>query len=125
MPQRTIKAVTIVDPPPVSSGAEAVWAGHQYQELEKAVSKVWGVSEVVLPEPTNIKYTQGYESRAAVNFENGAINVETVDSRNPQRIGCDAIITTALAPASPTVDQFSSRDVPINGEPALYGQVLQ
>ena len=125
LPQRTIKAVTIVDPPPVSSGAEAVWAGHQYQELEKAVSKVWGVSEVVLPEPTKyVKYTQGYESRAAVNFENGAINVETVDSRNPQRSLRDAIITTALAPASPTVDQFSSRDVPINGEPALYGQVL-
>ena len=125
LPQRTIKAVTIAEPAPVINGAEAAWAGQQYQELEKAVSKVWGVNEVVLPEPSKyVKYTQGYEARAAVNFENGALNVETVDSRNPQRSLRDAIITTALAPASPKVDQFSARDVPLNGEPALYGQVL-
>ena len=124
MPQRNIKAVTIAEPVAVHNGAEAAWAGQQYKDLEKAVGKVWGVNEVVLPEPTKyVKYTDGYESRSAVNFKDGSINVETVDSRNPQRSLRDAIISTALAPASPAVDQFSARDVPLNGDPALYGQL--
>ena len=123
--QRNIKAVPIAEPVTPGNGAEAAWAGQQYRALEQAVSKVWGQDEVVLPAPTKyVKYTQGYEARAAVNFENGQIRVETVDSRNPQRSLRDAIISTALAPASPVVDQFSASDVPMNGDPALYGQLV-
>ena len=78
----------------------------------------------MLPSPKEfVKYTQDYEARAQVNFENGAVVIETV-SPYPTRSLKDAIVSMALAPASPAVDQFSAKDIILNGNPALYGQLL-
>src|SRR5574340_86747 len=54
--------------------------------------KKWGKKETRLPDRTHyVKYTQGYLSRAIVDFDRGEITVETLDGKNPDRSLKDAI----------------------------------
>jgi len=96
--------------------------------LQGNAGKKWGKKEARLPDRTHyVKYTQGYLSRAIVDFDRGEITVETLDEKNPAASLKDAIITTLLTPDDPrAVDLFSDSSIKLTGErdPYLLGLVL-
>lgn len=95
--------------------------------LSGKVSKKWGKDETRLPDRTHyVKYTQGYLSRAIVDFDKGEITVETLDDKNPERSLKNAIVTTLLTPDDPrAVDLFSDKSIRLSSEhdPYLLGLV--
>ena len=101
------------------------WTPEAEEHLRKEVSKVWGRDEVIVPERKEyVKYTQDYRTRADVDFENGVLVIETVDTVNPVRSLKEAIVSTVLTPGDYTrVDLYSDREPPADGTPFLYGQV--
>lgn len=96
--------------------------------LQGNAGKKWGRKEARLPDRTHyVKYTQGYLSRAIVDFDRGEITVETLDEKNPDNSLKDAIVTTLLTPDDPrAVDLFSDSSIKLTGErdPYLLGLVL-
>jgi membrane-bound lytic murein transglycosylase C len=96
--------------------------------LQGNAGKKWGKKEARLPDRTHyVKYTQGYFSRAIVDFDRGEITVETLDEKNPGNSLKDAIVTTLLTPDDPrAVDLFSDSSIKLTGErdPYLLGLVL-
>ncbi len=88
----------------------------------------WGKKDARLPDRTHyVKYTQGYLSRAIVDFDRGEITVETLDAQDPERSLRNAIVTTLLTPDDPrAVDLFSDRAIRLSSErePYLLGLVL-
>ncbi|MDD5383329.1 MAG: murein transglycosylase domain-containing protein [Gallionella sp.] len=96
--------------------------------LRGNAGKKWGKKEARLPDRTHyVKYTQGYLSRAIVDFDRGEITVETLDEKNPAGSLKDAIVTTLLTPDDPrAVDLFSDSSIKLTGErdPYLLGLVL-
>ena len=96
--------------------------------LRGNVGKKWGKKEARVPDRTHyVKYTQGYLSRAIVDFDRGEITVETLDDKNPDSSLKDAIVTTLLTPDDPrAVDLFSDSSIKLTGErdPYLLGLVL-
>lgn len=96
--------------------------------LSGNAGKKWGKKETRLPDRTHyVKYTQGYLSRAIVDFDRGEITVETLDEKNPGSSLKDAIVTTLLTPDDPrSVDLFSDSSIKLTGErdPYLLGLVL-
>ncbi len=91
------------------------------------VNRNWGKKETKLPSRTSyVKYTQNYKSRAIVDFDTGAITVETVDDKDPRVSLRNAIVTTLLTPDDPrAVDLFSDKSVTLSSvrEPYLLGLV--
>ncbi|MDD2913737.1 MAG: murein transglycosylase domain-containing protein [Gallionella sp.] len=96
--------------------------------LRGNAGKKWGKKEARLPDRTHyVKYTQGYLSRAIVDFDRGEITVETLDAKNPERSLKNAIVTTLLTPDDPrAVDLFSDSSIKLTSErdPYLLGLVL-
>lgn len=96
--------------------------------LQGNAGKKWGKKEARVPDRTHyVKYTQGYLSRAIVDFDRGEITVETLDEKNPAASLKDAIVTTLLTPDDPrAVDLFSDSSIKLTGErdPYLLGLVL-
>ncbi len=96
--------------------------------LSGNAGKKWGQKEARLPDRTHyVKYTQGYLSRAIVDFDRGEITIETLDEKNPGNSLKDAIVTTLLTPDDPrAVDLFSDSSIKLTGErdPYLLGLVL-
>jgi membrane-bound lytic murein transglycosylase C len=102
------------------------WTPEAEVHLRQEVSRVWGANEVRVPETREyVKYTQGYRARADVDFENGVLVVETVDTINPVRSLKEAVVSTLLTPGDYTrVDLYSDKEPPMDGTPFLYGHVL-
>jgi membrane-bound lytic murein transglycosylase C len=96
--------------------------------LNGKAGKTWGKKNTRLPDRTHyVKYTQGYLSRAIVDFDRGEITVETLDEKNPERSLHNAIVTTLLTPDDPrAVDLFSVSAIRLSSErdPYLLGLVL-
>ena len=60
-----------------------------------------------------------------MDFRAGTITVETINTKNPQQHLKDAIVTTLLTTDDPTAtDIFTDESPQFNGQPYLYGQVL-
>jgi len=78
--------------------------GHSARQCQHEVGK----KDARLPDRTHyVKYTQGYLSRAIVDFDHGEITVETLDERNFNSSLKNAIVTTLLTPDDPrAVDLF-------------------
>jgi membrane-bound lytic murein transglycosylase C len=118
------------DPTRVASDLKNVQRDFQQliDVLRGNAGKKWGKEETRLPDRTHyVKYTQGYLSRAIVDFDLGEITVETLDDKNPERSLRDAIVTTLLTPDDPrAVDLFSDNTIRLSGErdPYLLGLVL-
>jgi len=96
------------------------------KELTKAIGGNWGNDEIILPSPKKyVKYTQNYKSRAMVDFDNGIVTVETVDTQSPLKSLREAIIITLLTPNDPrAVDLYSSKAIELGSTPFLLGEVL-
>jgi membrane-bound lytic murein transglycosylase C len=96
--------------------------------LQGKAGKKWGKKDARLPDRTHyVKYTQGYLSRAIVDFDLGEITVETLDDKNPERSLANAIVATLLTPDDPrAVDLFSDSAIRLSSErdPYLLGLVL-
>ena len=96
--------------------------------LRGNVAKNWGKKEVRLPSREQyIKYTQNYQSRAIVDFDAGAVTVETLDEKDPRASLKNAIVTTLLTPNDPrAVDLFTASAIELTSakEPYLLGLVV-
>ena len=97
-----------------------------YEKLTAALfgkaSGTWGKKDTRLPERTRyVKYSQNYKSRAIVDFDAGAITVETVDEANAKASLKNAIVTTLLTPDDPrAVDLFTDKPVTLTSDRAPY-----
>ena len=91
------------------------------------IENIWGFNEVLIAGPKDyVKYTDGYQTRSHINFDDGTITVETIAGTDPAARLRQAIITTLLMGDDPgSVDLYSDADdIPISKEPFLYGQVV-
>jgi membrane-bound lytic murein transglycosylase C len=97
-----------------------------YEKLQQTLfgkaSGTWGKKDTRLPAKTQyVKYSQNYKSRAVVDFDAGAITVETLDEANPQASLKNAIVTTLLTPDDPrAVDLFTDKPVKLTSDRAPY-----
>ena len=95
--------------------------------LTGKVRNTWGEKEIKVPERKRyVKYTQNYMSRAIVDFDKGAVHIETLDDKQPKVSLKSAIVTTLLTPNDPrAVDLFSDKAVSLTGDhdPYLLGLV--
>lgn len=90
------------------------------------IEQRWGKKQILMAGKRDyVKYTDGYLSRAHVNFTSGVVTIETVAGTDPKQHLKKAIVTTLLTPDDPAhVDLFSSSEVTLSGKPFLYQQVL-
>lgn len=96
--------------------------------LQGKAGEKWGKQEAKIPTKKQyVKYTQNYQSRAVVDFDQGEVMVETLDEGNPDASLRNAIVTTLLTPDDPrSVDLFSDKSITLssNEEPYLKGLVV-
>jgi len=91
------------------------------------IENIWGFNEVLIAGPKDyVKYTDGYQTRSHINFDQGTITVETIADTDPAARLRQAIITTLLMGDDPgSIDLYSDvNDIPISKQPFLYGQVV-
>lgn len=91
------------------------------------IEKIWGYNEVLIAGPKDyVKYTDGYQTRSHINFNNGTITVETIAGSEPAAHLRQAIVKTLLMGDDPgSIDLYSDADdVLISKQPFLYGQVV-
>lgn len=95
------------------------------QNFVKLVSGEWGEENVKEPSQKKyVKYTQGYKSRAEVDFDKGLVTVETVEEAKPVESLREAIVTTILTPDDPrSIDLYSAKEVELKGTPYLGGMI--
>ena len=97
-----------------------------YKNLDQNVNKQWGASNSALPDKKlYVKYTNNYQARAIVNFDQGYVRVETLTTKSPLSTLKAAVTTTLLTTSDPReTDIFSSSAPNIEGVPFLYPQVM-
>ncbi|MDA3131835.1 membrane-bound lytic murein transglycosylase MltC [Atlantibacter subterraneus] len=91
------------------------------------IENIWGFNEVLIAGPKDyVKYTDGYQTRSHINFDQGTITIETIAGTDPAARLRQAIITTLLMGDDPgSIDLYSDvNDIPISRQPFLYGQVV-
>lgn len=91
------------------------------------IENIWGFNEVLIAGPKDyVKYTDGYQTRSHINFDEGTITIETIAGTDPAARLRQAIITTLLMGDDPgSIDLYSDvNDIPISKQPFLYGQVV-
>jgi len=72
-----------------------------------------------------VKYTDGYNSKAIIDFLNGRITVETIAKEHSLGELKHALVATLLATDDPSsTDIFTDRDPDFTGKPFLLGQVV-
>ncbi|WP_407334352.1 membrane-bound lytic murein transglycosylase MltC [Enterovibrio sp. 27052020O] len=94
--------------------------------LAKEAKKQWGEDEYIESSKHRyVKYLDGYQTRAHIDFDAGKIYVSTVSQQNPMEKLHKAIVQTVLMPADPKdVEQFSDKDIQLKGKPFFLGQVV-
>ena len=91
------------------------------------IENLWGFKEVLIAGPKDyVKYTDQYQTRSHINFDDGTITVETIAGTDPAGHLRRAIIKTLLMGDDPgSIDLYSDvDDIKISKEPFLYGQVV-
>jgi len=98
----------------------------QIAGLQKQVKQQWrGAPMISTSAHQFVKYTDGYQSRGAMDFDNGKIVVETVDQANPKQHLKEAIITTLLTPYdAENPELYSDKKINYTGPALLAGQVI-
>ncbi|GLR64770.1 membrane-bound lytic murein transglycosylase MltC [Marinospirillum insulare] len=95
-------------------------------ELKQKVNKQWrGAPMITSSAHQFVKYTDSYQSRGAMDFDEGKIVVETVDQANPKQHLKEAIITTLLTPYdAENPEIYSDKKINYEGPALLAGQVV-
>ncbi len=91
------------------------------------IENIWGYKEVLVAGPKDyVKYTDQYQTRSHINFDEGTITIETISGTEPAARLRQAIIQTLLIGEDPgSIDLYSDADdIQISKEPFLYGQVV-
>jgi membrane-bound lytic murein transglycosylase C len=90
------------------------------------IKRQWGNDNALVSSKRQyVKYTDGYQSRAHVDFDRGIVTIETVAKTEPEKHLKEAITTTLLTPDNPAgVDLYSDMAIELKGKPFLYEQVL-
>lgn len=91
------------------------------------IENIWGLNEVLIAGPKDyVKYTDQYLTRSHINFDSGAITIETITTTDPATHLRQAIVSTLLMGDDPgSIDLYSDvNDIQISKEPFLFGQVL-
>lgn len=91
------------------------------------IENIWGYNEVLVAGPKDyVKYTDQYQTRSHINFDEGAITIETIAGTEPVARLRQAIIKTLLMGDDPgSIDLYSDvDDIQISKEPFLYGQLV-
>ncbi len=86
------------------------------------ITKSWGKDNVKIPKQKEyVKYLQNYKSRALIDFDNGLVTVETLDTKKSLK---NAIVTTLLLPDDPrAADLFGAKKIKLGDTPYLLGEV--
>ena len=93
--------------------------------LEVVVRQIWGDKWLLPSRNKYVKYTNGYQSRAEVDFTKGIVRVETIATNKPLEQLQKAIVVTLLTSEDPSqTDIFSDQTPVIAGKPYLFGEVL-
>lgn len=97
-----------------------------FEQLKNNAGRVWGERDANLPSRKQyVKYTDNYRTKATVDFGSGTITVETINATQPKSTLKNAVVTTLLTTDDPSsTDIFSDQTPQFNGEPYLFGQVL-
>lgn len=98
----------------------------RFKELKNIIESIWGKDNSQLPSKKKyVKYTNKYQSKALVDFEQGHIIVETIATKEPIEKLQKAIVTTLLTSENPAnTDIFSDKSPTLQGKPYLLGQVV-
>jgi len=96
------------------------------QALETLLRALWPETQPeVASEHRYVKYTNAYEARAIVDFDEGWLRVETVATEAPLEKLKEAIVTTVLTPQDLRIEAIFDDTAPtLGGQPFLLGQVL-
>jgi len=96
------------------------------QTLEVLLRSLWPEAQPeVASEHRYVKYTNAYEARAIVDFDEGWLRVETVAREAPLEKLKEAIVTTVLTPQDLRIEAiFDDRAPTLGAEPFLLGQIL-
>lgn len=94
--------------------------------LRQVLEGIWGEPEPEVPSDKRfVKYSNDYQARAIVDFEQGYLRVETVATENPLEQLRQATVLALLTPANLSAeDIFSDQAPPLGDEPFLFRQVL-
>lgn len=97
----------------------------QIAQLQQQVRQHWGSAAPPANAHQFVKYTDEYQSRGAMDFDQGVIVVETVDPSNPKQRLKEAIVTTLLTPYdAENPEIFSDKAISYSGPALLSGQVM-
>lgn len=94
--------------------------------LGRVIEGVWGgEEEEVSSDRRLVKYSNAYQARAIVDFEQGFLQVETVATEAPLQQLKDATVLALLTPQNLTLEDIFTDSTPqLGDEPFLYNQVL-
>jgi len=94
--------------------------------LVERLSVLWAEDEPeVASDHRYVKYSNSYEARAIVDFDEGWVQVETIAAERPLEKLRQAVVETLLTSRDMRVeDIFSDAAPPTGGEPFLYRQIL-
>ncbi|WP_188008644.1 membrane-bound lytic murein transglycosylase MltC [Grimontia hollisae] len=97
-----------------------------FAHLAKEAIKQWGSDEYIESgKHRYVKYLDGYQTRAHIDFEAGKIYVSTIARHQPLEKLQKAIVQTVLMPADPKyVEQFTDKDIQLTGKPFFLGQIV-
>ncbi len=96
------------------------------RDLARLLRESWGEREPEVASPRRyVKYSNDYEARAIVDFEQGFLQVETIATENMRSKLRQAIVATVLTDRDMRVeDIFNATEPHMGGEPFLFGQLL-
>ncbi|MCC5880970.1 MAG: DUF3393 domain-containing protein [Idiomarina sp.] len=100
--------------------------GELIEALARVLEGIWGdEEEEVSSDKRLVKYSNDYQARAIVDFEQGYLQVETIAEDAPLAQLKRALVLALLTPKNLTLeDIFSDAEPELGDEPFLYNQVL-
>lgn len=94
--------------------------------LAQVIDDVWGEQNEEVPsEKRYVKYSNDYQARAIVDFEQGYLRVETIAESDAETLLAQALVLAFLTPKNLSLeDIFTDKEPQLGEEPFLYEQIL-
>lgn len=88
------------------------------------IDRKWGLNELLVASRKDyVKYTDQYNTRSHISFDEGKITIETL-GKYPARLKNSIVHTLMMGSDAIGIDSFADGDVPISAKPFLEGQVV-
>ena len=92
-------------------------------QFSQNIDQIWGVNELLVASRKDyVKYTDNYNTRSHISFEDGQMSIETLGDTS--RLHNSIVHTLLMGGDAKGIDLFASGDVPISPRPFLAGQVV-